>query len=134
MEGFNFKIPIQFRYSDFDMLGHLNSAQYMTLIELGRLSYFKATDWNLKDISNVVASFKIDYLEEIIPYTEVEVHVRVSKLGNKSFRMEYLMASPNEQVLFAKAESTQVCILRKDNSSILIPHDVRKSIASFEEI
>jgi len=134
MKDFHFKTPIQLRYSDFDMLGHLNSAQYVTLIELGRLQYFQKIDWNLKDISNVVASFKIDYLQQVVPHNEVEVHVRVASLGNKSFKMEYLMASPDGTIIYAKAESTQVCILKKDNSSTPIPAPIKEIIAIFENL
>lgn len=132
MEGFNFKLPIQLRYSDFDMLGHLNSAQYVTFLELGRLEYFTKVKWNIKEVSNVVASFKIEYLNQIVPSNKVEVYVRVTQLGTKSFKMEYLMTSPDMSTIFAKAGTTQVCILKKDNSSTPIPSKIRKSISSFE--
>lgn len=134
MEGFNFKFPIQLRYSDFDMLGHMNSAQYVTLLELGRLQYFMHINWNLNEVSNVVASFKIDYLNQIIPTDEVVVWVRVTSLGNKSFKMEYAMASPSEDTIFARAETTQVCILKKGNISTPIPPDIRASIEKFENL
>ncbi len=132
MKGFNFKLPLQLRYSDFDMLGHLNSAQYATLIELGRLEYYKHIKWALDDVSNVVASFSISYVAEIRFTTPVEIWVRVLSLGNKSFKMEYVMASPNQTLIFAKAESTQVCILKKDNSSTPIPSEIKLAISTFE--
>ncbi len=132
MKDYNFKIPIQLRYSDFDMLGHLNSAQYATLLELSRLEYFKKINWNLEDISNVVASFKIEYLHQIIPSNQVEIYVRVTRLGTKSFVMEYIMASLDTTTIYAKAETVQVCILKKGNSSTPIPKDIKASIASFE--
>lgn len=132
MEGFNFKHPLQLRYSDFDMLGHMNSAQYATLIELGRLQYFLHIKWDLSDVSNVVASFKIDYVNQIVPNDEVEVWVRVASLGNKSFKMEYIMSSPDENTIYAKAETIQVCILKKDNTSTPIPETIRSSIKKFE--
>lgn len=134
MEGFNFKYPLQLRYSDFDMLGHMNSAQYATLLELGRIQYYIHIKWNLADVSNVVASFKIDYLTQIMPEDEVEVCVRVTQLGTKSFKMEYLMASPDGKKIFAKAETTQVCVLKIDNSSIPIPTNIRKLISKFEAL
>lgn len=134
MEGFNFKYPLQLRYSDFDMLGHMNSAQYATLLELGRLQYYIHIKWNLVEISNVVASFKIDYLNEIIPEDEVDVFVRVTHLGTKSFKMEYIMASSDGEKIFAKAETTQVCILKSNNFSIPIPDEIRKLIADFESL
>jgi len=133
MQGFNFKIPVQFRYSDFDMLGHLNSAQYVTILELGRLEYFKTINWNLKDVSNVVASFKIDYLTQVVPNNEVIVYVRITRLGNKSFSMQYVMASPDESILYAKAETEQVCILKSSNTSTPIPTKIKEQITLFEK-
>ncbi|VAW25976.1 hypothetical protein MNBD_BACTEROID06-567 [hydrothermal vent metagenome] len=134
MQEFNFKISVQFRYSDFDMLGHLNSAQYVTILELGRLEYFRAINWNLKEVSNVVASFKIDYLNQIIPTNEVMVHVRITRLGNKSFSMQYAMASPDESIIYAKAETEQVCILKNGNTSTPIPAQIKKQITLFEKL
>ncbi len=134
MEGFQIKLPIQLRYSDFDMLRHLNSAQYSTFLELGRLEYFKQLEWNLNDVSNVVASFTINFMNQIIPTDKVVVWIKVAQLGNKSFKMEYILASEDEKYIYAKAETTQVCILKKDNSSTPIPAAIRKSIAEFEDL
>lgn len=134
MEGFNFKLPLQLRYSDFDMLGHMNSAQYATLIELGRLKYFLKIGWNLSEVSNVVASFKIDYLHQIVPTDEVVVLVKVASLGNKSFVMEYAMVSPDEKTIFAQAETVQVCILKKNMGSTPIPDKIRSAIQTFENM
>lgn len=134
MEGFHFKFPLQLRYSDFDMLGHMNSATYVTLIELGRLQYFMHIKWDLTEVSNVVASFKIDYINQILPSDEVEVWVRVASLGNKSFKMEYVMASPNSDTIYTKAETVQVCILKNGNVSTPIPENIRNSIETFEKL
>lgn len=132
MEGFNFKIPIQLRYSDFDMLGHMNSAQYSTLIELGRIEYYRHINWNLKEVSNVVASFTIDYLNQILPSHKVDVWIRIVKLGTKSFHMEYLLSDAESNNIFAKASTIQVCILKKDNSSTPIPSNIKTAISKFE--
>ena len=134
MEGFNFKLPLQLRYSDFDMLGHMNSAQYATLIELGRLKYFLKIGWNMSEVSNVVASFKIDYLRQIVPTDEVVVLIKVASLGNKSFIMEYAMVSPDEKTIFAQAETVQVCILKKNMGSTPIPDKIRSAIQTFENM
>lgn len=134
MKGFNFKLPIQLRYSDFDMLGHMNSAQYSTLIELGRIEYYMHIKWNLKNVSNVVASYTIDYLNQVVPTDKVEIWVRVVHLGTKSFKMEYVLSSVGTKTIFAKAVTTQVCILKKDNSSTPIPTEIKSAISNFEGI
>jgi len=134
MDGFQIKLPIQLRYSDFDMLEHLNSAQYSTFLELGRLEYFNKLGWNLKEVSNVVASFTINFVNQIIPSDQVAVWIKVAQLGNKSFKMEYVLASEDSNIIYANAETTQVCILKIDNSSTPIPVNIKNMIAEFEKL
>ncbi|HHL53138.1 MAG TPA: acyl-CoA thioesterase, partial [Flammeovirgaceae bacterium] len=71
MSEFKFTMPIQPRYADFDMLGHLNNATYLTYFEVARLHYFYTIGWRLKDVSNVVARMEIDFLAPVLPQTEV---------------------------------------------------------------
>ena len=60
MTDFKFSTPIQIRYSDFDMLGHINNATFVTYIEVARLYYFIEIGWTLEDVSNVVAHLDLD--------------------------------------------------------------------------
>ena len=48
--------------------------------------------------------------------------------------MEYIIVSEENDTIFAKAITTQVCILKKDNSSTPIPPEIKTAISRFEEI
>jgi len=134
MTDFNFSMPIQPRYADFDMLGHLNNATYLTYFELARLNYFKEIGWQVKDVSNVVAHFNIDFLLPILPNTDVICAVKTTSLGNKSFKMEYELASANKEFLYSIGHSVQVCFDKKTATPINIPQNIRQLIATYDKL
>ena len=42
MTQFKQKTPVQIRFKDIDMMGHVNNANFITYFELARLTYFEA--------------------------------------------------------------------------------------------
>ncbi len=134
MTNFKFSMPIQPRYGDFDMLGHLNNATYLTYFEVARLNYFIEIGWDLLDVSNVVAHFDIEFLKPILPKTEVICSIKTTSLGNKSFKMEYELASPGKELLYSNGHSVQVCFDKKTAKPITIPQNIRKLIATYDNL
>ena len=134
MNNFNFSTPVQVRYADFDMLGHLNNASYATFYEFARIQYFYEIGWQLADVSNVVAHLEIDFMKSILPHEEIMVKVRTVKLGKKSFSMEYEMVSKDSATLYSKAGSTQVCFNKTDGKPVPIPDHIRELLNSYEKL
>ena len=134
MADFNFSMPIQPRYADFDMLGHLNNATYLTYFELARLNYFIEIGWKVKDVSNVVAHFDIDFILPILPSTEVICSIKTTSLGNKSFKMAYQLASANKEDLYSVGYSVQVCFDKKTGTAIDIPQNIRELLTTYDQL
>ena len=134
MSQFNFETPIQIRFGDFDKLGHLNNAVYLTYYETARIHYFQHIGWELHDVSNVVASFKMDFLLPVVPLDEIVVKLRTSRLGNKSFDMEYELVSPSGDTLYNRGTSTQVCFTKSNGKTATIPEDIRQKLIKFENL
>lgn len=132
MTDFKFSIPIQPRYADFDMLGHLNNATYITYYEVARLHYFYELGWTLKDVSNVVAHLDIDFLVAIIPTSEVVCSIKTISLGGKSFQMQYELTSSDGSICYSRAHSVQVCIDKNNSKAIQIPDNIRELLAKFD--
>ena len=133
MSEYKFSTPIQIRYSDFDMLGHINNATYVTYFETARLYYFMNIGWTLEDVSNVVAHIDIDFLAPIIPGQQVECRVRTSSLGSKSFQMQYELHAIDSDIIFAKAHSVQVCFEKQTGKTVQIPQHINELITNFEK-
>ena len=132
MADFRFSTPIQVRYSDFDMLGHINNATFVTYFEVARLYYFLEIGWTLNDVSNVVAHLDIDFMTPILPQQEVYCRVRTTSLGSKSFQMNYELYSKKEDIIFARAHSVQVCFEKKSGKTVAIPEHIHELIKNFE--
>lgn len=133
MADFRFSTPIQVRYSDFDMLGHINNATFITYFEVARLHYFIELGWTLKDVSNVVAHLDVDFMAPILPHQAVSCRVRTSSLGSKSFQMNYELYSEKQDIIFARAHSVQVCFEKKSGKTVAIPEHIHELIKNFEK-
>jgi acyl-CoA thioester hydrolase len=132
MTEFKYSIPIQPRYADFDMLGHLNNATYLTYFEVGRLHYFVEIGWNLQSISNVVAHVDIDFLVPIVPGNEILCSIKTLSLGGKSFQMQYELSSLDHKIIYSRGHSVQVCIDKEEGRAIKMPDEVRTVLANYE--
>ena len=124
---FKYKIPIQIRFNDIDMLGHVNSAVHFTYFELARVSYFNQLDKELKidwpSMSLVVAKMEMEYKQQILMEDKLHISVWVSRIGTKSFDMACSIVRETNgiETEVAKGFGIIVCFNFKINQSIAIP-------------
>jgi acyl-CoA thioester hydrolase len=99
MPEFQFFHPITVRYGDLDPQGHVNNAAFITYLEHARVSYIRHLGlWDgvsFQEIGFILARIEMDYRAPIQLTDLVEIGVRVSRLGNKSLVMEYLVRENN---------------------------------------
>ncbi len=135
---FKHKTPIQIRFGDTDMLGHINNSNYLSYMELARMSYigevFKnSLDWTQEGFiqANALVNFKLPILVD----DKVDVFIRTTKIGSKSLTMDYLFIKTDKngnKSLAADGSTVIVAFHYGNNQSILIPETWRKMIADFE--
>lgn len=124
-------IPIRVRYSDLDTFEHVNNAVYLSYLEEARAAYYQALrglEPELPEFKTLVARSELDYLRPILLGQAVEVRVRVSAVGNKSFRTVYQIYA--EGALAAKAQTVQVWM--NGEESARVPEAVRRAIGRLE--
>jgi acyl-CoA thioester hydrolase len=127
---FNFRTPIQVRFRDLDSLKHVNNAVYLTYLEFARIGYWKALKFEPVRPSMLLARVEIDYLKPVLFDDQVEVAVRVSEFGSKSFVMVFEILA--NTTVAAKGSSVQVWFDHAANSSVIIPDSARVIIQKFE--
>lgn len=139
IENFNFSYPIQMRWNDMDALGHVNNGLYVTYFEMARGHYMptacKGWDWHKHMF--LIGSVQVDFLRELkLTDQNTRVHVRTSKLGGKSFVLEYLITSEKNSELFihATGSTVQVMFDMTTRTTIEIPDWVRKGLRGFDTI
>ena len=88
---FRHRVPLQLRFNDIDMLGHLNNSVYVSFMDLGKAAYFKTvmpTDIDWKHINVVVANINCDFFAPSYFNERLEVLTAVVGVSERSFKME----------------------------------------------
>jgi acyl-CoA thioester hydrolase len=81
----------------------------------------------------ILASATVDYLIPLLLNDKLLVYVRCSKIGNKSFEMEYLFFSDNEnRTLKAKVRTVLVAFNYLVQKSIQVPQSWRQKLTDFD--
>jgi acyl-CoA thioester hydrolase len=105
VEGFPFVHHEIARFSDLDGMGHVNNAVYLTYIEQARLAWFGrcAADEPMPLHDVILARTEIDFRSQVVFGETVAIGVRPSRVGTKSFELEYELRVGDRLVAEAKS-------------------------------
>lgn len=137
-EDYNFLhfTPVQIRYNDIDILGHVNNAVFQYYFDYGKMKYFSALFGDtlpLDNVSLIIASIHIDYLQPVYLEHKITVASKTILLGNKSLHMvqEIHKLPGNERMAFSR--SVMVAFDKEAGCSVTIPHSWRESVMNYEK-
>jgi acyl-CoA thioester hydrolase len=119
------KTPIQIRFSDCDMLQHVNNAVYLQYFETARINFFKSEipswDWKKKGI--ILLKNVVEYKSPLLLTDQCEVEVNCIHIGSKSFTLSYKLMVGD--ILKSYGESILVCFDFYENKTIELPTDLK---------
>ena len=125
LENFPFHHKINTRWRDLDAFRHVNNATFLSYIEDARIVFFKRWNINLKEKSLIVASVKIDYLQQLEHPSKMIIGQKVSRIGKKSF--DILSAIFIEDIIspICCSTVTSVCYDFINNKSVLVFDEIK---------
>jgi acyl-CoA thioester hydrolase len=138
MHPFKHKTPIQLRFKDVDVMGHVNNANHLTYIELARLKYFEdvvGTDVNWSHQQGIIlAHVSIDYKAPVFLRDTIFVYTRCSKLGKKSIELSWAIVREKNSAeeIVAQGIAVLVCYDYASEKTVEVPAEQRKRIEAFE--
>lgn len=136
-EVFTYFHPIHIRFSDLDAQGHVNNAVYLTYLESARLGYYQTTGiWDKHSGANtgmVVAHIDIDYVAPIFLGHDIEVGLRMVRLGNKSMTLAFQISAREGTQVFARGEAILVVFDDAAEKGVPISEEWRTRITQFEK-
>ena len=107
---FSVEVPVTVRWRDFDALGHVNNAVFLTFLETGRDRFFR---WLVGDTfpDLVLVRLEIDFKAEIpMGVEEVIVTCRATDIGRTSMRTSEQILLPGGDL----AAQSQTVIVARD--------------------
>lgn len=136
MSDFHFFHPIEVRYADIDAQGHVNNVVYFTYMEQARACYLERLGlWDGKDfqaIGIILAEASCTYRAPIRYRQSVEVGVRTTRLGQRSFDLEYVVRDSESGRVMATGRTVAVAYDYRRGETVVIPPAWRQTIEAFE--
>lgn len=119
----------EIRFADIDALGHVNNATYLSYFEQARIHFFgqmldEPWDWNSRGL--LVARNEINYKLPLFLQDQLEIFVKCSAVGGKSFTLSYEIMRGKD--LCASGLSVLVCFNYKLKQTEFIPDAWREKL------
>lgn len=105
-KGFSFSVPVQVRFAETDMFGHVNNTVPLTYFEFARIEYMKELklmqSWLASDgeFFPVVADAQVDYVKQVFFDEQLQIFVKVQSFGNSSMDLHYWAVNDKEETCF----------------------------------
>lgn len=130
------KTEIQIRFSDIDILQHVNNVVLQEYYDLGKSDYFKEVlklpiVWNERGF--IAAATNSSYIAEVKINDDIVVTTRVSKIGTKSITIYQEIIARNCGMVKSTSTSVLVAFDIVNHVSIEIPEHWREDIEKYEE-
>ncbi|MNU98945.1 Long-chain acyl-CoA thioesterase FadM [compost metagenome] len=120
---------LQVRFSDCDMMQHVNNAVYLNYFEEARIHYFRqmlGTDWDWRKTGVILRKNELEYLKPVFLHEPIEIFVYLKHVGEKSFTLSYEVKVLKE--VRTTGTSVLVCYDSISQSSIQIPARMRDAL------
>lgn len=110
---FRHATPVQLRFNDVDILGHVNNNAQFALFDLGKTEFYNSlrgvlTDW--RRVEAVIVNINATFMQQILFTDPMEVRTRVSKIGEKSFHLQQILRNTGNGEICSFAESVMVSV------------------------
>lgn len=125
---------IQVRFSDCDMMGHVNNAMYLSYFEMARIHYFgvlfgKDRDWKKNGV--LLRKNEVEYLKPVLLHEHPEICVYTEHIGTKSFTVSYELKVNGE--IRTTGKSVLVCFDSTINSTILLADEMKAALETLRK-
>lgn len=127
--------PVQIRYTDYDMQGHVNNSVYLNFFDTAKMDYFKqvqGSDFDWDDVAVVIAHIEADYLQPTLYYEGVVAQTQTVHLGDKSLTLVQRLVNASNRQVKCVCRTVLVYIDPATRQPAPIPAVWRQAITRFE--
>lgn len=137
-EQFHILVPLTVRWGDLDAYGHVNNAVYFTFCESARIAYFEAVGvFTLAEAPThgpVLAQASLNFRRQVRYPAELEAGARATRIGNKSFTLDYAIFDKADGHIVADGTSANAWIDYATGRAIPLPEAIRQRIRELDHL
>ena len=135
IKHFRHHMPLQMRFNDIDMLGHLNNSVYLTFMDLAKTRYFQAAlgdklRWG--EIGVVIVNINCDFCKTTFFDDVIEVETAVVAIGEKSLTLEQRVYSPTDDSVRCRCRTIMSGFNPRTMKSEPITAEWREALETYE--
>lgn len=132
---FRHHLPVQIRFNDIDVLGHLNNSVYFTFMDLAKTRYFQAVlseklRWG--QVGVVIVNVNCDFCAPVFFDDDIEVETAVTAIGEKSLTLEQHVFSPADGQVKCRCTTVMAGFDPKTLTSAPILPEWRAALEAYE--
>jgi acyl-CoA thioester hydrolase len=131
---FSYFLPIQTRWSDNDLYGHVNNVTYYSYFDTAAntLLIEKAKfDLHFSPVIGLVVDSACRFFQELSYPEIIEVGVRIAHIGNSSLRYELAIFKQFNELASAQGHVVHVFVDRQTRKSTPISVEMRDALSEF---
>ncbi|MBP5548261.1 MAG: acyl-CoA thioesterase [Bacteroidales bacterium] len=131
-------LPLQIRFNDIDMMGHVNNAVIMEFFDLGKSHYFSDAGIPVTpeegDFTVMVVHVEVDFHSQIHWGDNIAVQTYVSHWGNKSLRVTQTVIKTDTGQPCATCNTVMSGYLRSAATSAVIPEEIKERVMKYDSM
>lgn len=129
-------LPLQLRFNDVDMMGHVNNAVIMEFFDLGKSHYFADAGLPVTpeegDFCVMVVHLEVDFHSQIRWTDHVAVTTCVSNWGTKSLRVSQQVINTDTGLPCATCKTVMSGYSRAAAASAVIPEEIKLRVQQYD--
>jgi acyl-CoA thioester hydrolase len=138
LKYYKHSVSVKVRFSDLDVVGHLNNAKYQTFLEEARIAYFHDVLNQGKSSLNfnvVLSKISIDFIKPIEFGDDITVYTRIFNLTTNSHEVHQLFVRrENEKTeIVATAQTVMAAFDYHTKKPTTFPEAYCETVRAFEE-
>ena len=131
---YQFFFPIQTRWADNDLYGHVNNVIYYSYFDTAAnalLIQKAAFDIHHSPIIGLVVNSSCHFLQELTYPEIIEVGVAIEKIGNSSLTYNLAIFKQGQDQAAAQGQFVHVFVDRQSKKSTTIPQQMRDALTAY---
>lgn len=135
VENYRHRMPLQMRFNDIDLLGHLNNSVYLTMMDLAKARYFRDVNGgevDIRELGIVVVNINANFCAPTFFNEEIEVETATVSIGEKSLLLEQRIYSVPDRQSKCTCRTVMSGFDIRTNSAIPISEEWIKKLEHYE--